>query len=132
MAALPISTDGTPIFVHCKGYVYFEVTGAKSITISETTNKHVVYDLSTYRDILNAGDLGRAWGGAGAYVTPYTSPGDAEETDDRGNHEEPREWMKPDTLIVWWDALGGTGNAIAQCRYSEFKSYSNKAPQLMF
>lgn len=130
MAALPISTEGVSIFVQCKGYVYFEVTGAKSITISETANKHVVYDLSTYRDVLNAGDLGRAW--VNSSTIPFTSPGPGENTDDRPNHVDPREWMKPDTVIVWWDTLGGTGNAIAQCRYAQFVSYSNAAPKLMF
>jgi hypothetical protein len=132
MAALPISTDGVSIFVQCKGYVYFEVTGAKSITISESANKHVVYDLSTYRDVLNAGELGRAWEVGAGFVVPFSSPGPPETTDDRPNHVAPREWMKPDTVIIWWDGALGTGNAIGQCRYSQFISYSNVRPNLMF
>jgi len=154
MAALPISTAGVSIFVQCKGYVYFEVTGAKSITMSETANKHVVYDLSTYRDVLNAGELGRAWAEIAAEeVTPGTPFAGTiadngltwndqsalsgsflapENLDDRIAKTPPHEWAKPDTVIVWWDGALGTGNAIAQCRYAQFISYSNTRPLLMF
>lgn len=134
MAAINISsaTDGANIFVQMTGYRYQEVTGAKSISLTESQNKLTVYDLSTYRDLLSAGELGRAWTEGVAFAIPFVSPGDPEETDDRPNHVAPREWAKPDTMIMWWDTAGGTGNCLAMCRYAEFVSYSNVRPLLMF
>lgn len=129
MAAIPISTTGVSIYVRCKGYVYFEVTGAKSITYTEAGNKMVVFDLSTFRDVLSAGDLGRAWGATS--TIPFVSPSVPENTDDRPNHTAPREWPKPDMVIMWWDALLGAGNCIGACRYADFLSYSNAIPKLM-
>ncbi len=130
MAAINISTTGDPIFVQMTGYRYQEVTGAKSITLTETGNKLVVYDLSTFRDVLSAGDLGRAW--SDTVIGPYTGTQEPEGADDRLNHEDPREWAKPDTMIMWWDTAGGAGNCIAMCVYREFVSYSNVRPLLMF
>jgi hypothetical protein len=133
MAAINVATDDTgSVFVLCKGYIYFEVTGAMSITISEAANKHVVYDLTTYRDVLNAGDLGRAWPLLLSTETPPLTGAEPEGTDDRVNHESPREWMKPDTVIAWWSQAGGAGVALGMCRYAQFIGYSNTAPQLMF
>lgn len=133
MAAINIAVDATgSVFVQMTGYRFQEVTGAMSITLTEAENKLVVYDLSTYRDVLNAGELGRAWelqmnvpGTTGAAIPP-------EESDDRLNHEPPREWAKPDTMIMWWSQAGGAGVALAMCRYAEFVSYSNTRPLLMF
>jgi hypothetical protein len=131
MAAINISATGISIYVMMTGYRYQEVTGAKSISLTESQNKLTVYDLSTYRDVLSAGELGRAWE-TGAFVIPFASPGQPESTDDRPNHVAPREWAKPDTMIMWWDTAGGTGNCLAMCVYREFVSYSNTIPKLMF
>lgn len=131
MAAINISTTGDPIFVQMTGYRYQEVTGVKSITLTETQNKLPIYDLSTYRDVLGAGELGRSWERLSLEV-PFTSPGSPESTDDRVNHEPPREWEKQDTIIMWWDTAGGTGNCLCMCVYREFVSYANTVPKLMF
>lgn len=130
MAAINISSTGISIYVQMTGYRYQEVTGAKSISLTEAQNKLAVYDLSTYRDLLSAGELGRAW--SDVVIAPYAGNDEPEGADDRLNHEDPREWMKPDTMIMWWDTAGGAGNCIAMCVYREFVSYSNTIPKLMF
>jgi hypothetical protein len=131
MAAIDISTAGISIYVQMTGYRYQEVTGAKSISLQEAQNKLEIFDLSTYRDVLSAGELGRAWEKTSLEI-PFVSPGFPESTDDRPNHTAPREWAKPDTMIMWWDTAGGTGNCLAMCVYREFVSYSNTIPKLMF
>jgi hypothetical protein len=132
MAAINISsaTDGATIYVQMTGYRYQEVTGAKSISLTEAQNKLEVFDLSTYRDVLSAGEIGRAWDLQ--LALPASATPSPEDTDDRPNHEPPREWAKPDTVIMWWDTAGGTGNCLAMCVYREFVSYSNTIPKLMF
>ena len=112
------------------GYRYQEITGAKSVTLTEAGNKLTVYDKSTFRNVFSAGELGRAWGAA--VVAPFISGGAPEGADDRLNATAPREWAKPDTMIMWWDTLGGTGKCLGMCRYDDFVSYSDKAPQLMY
>lgn len=132
MAAINIAADDTgSVFVQMTGYRFQEVTGAMSITLTETANKLVVYDLSTYRDVLSAGELGRAWA-ASVVIPPTGGSVSPESTDDRPNHEAPREWAKPDTMITWWSQANGSGVALAMCRYAEFVSYSNVRPLLMF
>ncbi len=121
----------TTLYVLLKNLVYLQVDGAASVTLDGATNEIDVYDLETYRNLLDAGTIGRAWqiavetwtGGVGGLIP--------EGADDRLNAIPPFPLLKRRTMIIWWSGAAGTGDKVAMCWSDQFIGYAAAPPKFV-
>lgn len=90
--------------------------------VSETTEDVTIYDLTNYRDSLDAGYLGREL--TGSFITPVVSPIPVESEDDVYNHVAPHNEIKKRTRIVFWSAAAGTGDVLGWVWADEVRAIS--------
>lgn len=122
----------SPLYIQLRNLTYMTVTGAASVTLDDAGNVVEVYDLTTHRDLLDAGAIGRSWSSSGAgYVMPQISGTIPEAYDDRINHVVPRDTMKKRTMFIWWDGANGTGEKVAMCWADQFVGYSDSIPRFI-
>lgn len=88
--------------------------------LSETFEDKEVFDLTNYRNELDAGYLGRQWSDSGSFAASDF----AEESDDRYNAVVPFNEMKKRTRYVLWSGAVGTGDILFWAWFDQIRDVS--------
>ncbi len=82
-----------------------------------------------FRNLVSAGDLGRAWASGANYKrTLSVNFNQAEELDDRMQQVDPRDEQFTVTYLVFWSGATGSGNVVALIERSLFEQFSKDIP----
>lgn len=130
-AVLAVATNFFPLPVGIKSYtvkddaVYYDLTSALSFSFFD----QLVYRGRNYRDLLDAGAIGRGWSNGAIIVSPPPVLSHvAEVEDDRVQHELPRNEPQKVTWLIFWSGATGAGNVIAAVPEALFEQFSPNPP----
>ena len=92
--------------------------------LSQTVEQVTIYDLSNYRNTLDAATIGRAWIDTPSLDPSNTPPTYAENYDDVLDGTAPHKEEKQRTFIVFWSGAAGTGDVLGKVWHDELRGYS--------